>query len=149
MHSYRGMRAAVHALSATRRTARPGAVQTMTDSSRGDRTARVAPGRGAPGARRGSGVCARLIVVLLAGLCAPLALSAPAHADGPCGATGVLSVQGTTNTCTYATAGLDTFAVPSGVSTLQVTAVGGAGGKGGDASAGVNWVGARAAAGPR
>jgi hypothetical protein len=41
-----------------------------------------------------------------------------------------LSANGITDTCTYTTAGEDTFAVPTGVSQVTVMAVGGAGGEG-------------------
>ena len=49
----------------------------------------------------------------------------PASADAPlCGTTGVLTASAGTVTCTYTAAGEDTFNVPSGVSTLDITAVG-------------------------
>ena len=49
----------------------------------------------------------------------------------PCGVHGVLAVNGASLTCTYSTAGEDTFAVPARVATLSVVAVGAAGGNGG------------------
>jgi len=51
-----------------------------------------------------------------------------ALAASPCGATGVLTTAGLTETCTYTTTGEDTFTVPAGVSSLHVIAVGGQGG---------------------
>src|ERR1039458_6106010 len=54
--------------------------------------------------------------------------AAPASAVAPCGTNGVLTTSADTYTCTYTTAGEDTFAVPIGVTQVMVTAVGGAGG---------------------
>jgi hypothetical protein len=65
---------------------------------------------------------------LLIGTAAPIASASPA---APCGSAGVYSAAGATGTCTYTSAGTeDTFAVPSGVSNLQVTAIGAPGGNG-------------------
>ncbi len=47
---------------------------------------------------------------------------------GPCGTAGVYAVQGNTASCTYKTAGADTFVLPAGVKAVTVTAVGGQGG---------------------
>jgi hypothetical protein len=59
---------------------------------------------------------------------------ASASVATPCGSTGVYSAAGTTGTCTYTGAGTeDTFAVPSGVTNLDVSAIGAAGGTGGAA----------------
>jgi hypothetical protein len=58
--------------------------------------------------------------------------SASASAAKLCGSTGVYSAAGDTSTLTYNGAGTeDTFAVPSGVTSLQVTAIGAPGGNGG------------------
>lgn len=54
-------------------------------------------------------------------------------AGSVCGANGVFSSAGSTSTCTYTTAGEDTFVVPSGVSTIGVVAIGGRGSAGGNA----------------
>jgi hypothetical protein len=45
--------------------------------------------------------------------------SAVASAAGPCGPGGVFSVSGSTDTCTYTTAGEDTFTVPTGVTSVS------------------------------
>jgi hypothetical protein len=64
---------------------------------------------------------------LLAG--APVA---SASVTTPCGSAGVYSTAGATGTCTYTDAGTeDTFAVPAGVTDLDVTAIGAPGGNGG------------------
>ncbi|MGH3765667.1 MAG: hypothetical protein ACRDTX_11055 [Pseudonocardiaceae bacterium] len=66
-------------------------------------------------------------------LAAPAALADPAphvtmmSPSNPCGATGVLSGSGPL-VCTYATTGSDTFTVPAGVSSVDVTVVGALGG---------------------
>lgn len=60
---------------------------------------------------------------------AALAGSAAA-APSPCGVNGVLSTSAGTASCTYTTAGEDTFVVPSGVSSAGVVAIGAAGGGG-------------------
>ena len=66
---------------------------------------------------------------LLVGTATPMASASVAT---PCGSAGVYSAAGTTGTCTYTGAGTeDTFAVPSGVTNLHVTAIGGPGGSGG------------------
>jgi hypothetical protein len=55
-----------------------------------------------------------------------LATSVPALADtGPCGATGTLT---NSTTCTYTTVGSDTFTVPDGVDTIEITVDGAQGG---------------------
>jgi hypothetical protein len=131
MHAYRVIRTAVGAPGAARTIDRSDVVEASDDSSRGECTARVAAGGGGLGDGHGHGLRARLIAVLLAALCAPLALCASAHADTPCGITGVFSVQGTTSSCTYTTVGEDTFTVPEGVGALSVLAVGGRGAPGG------------------
>lgn len=61
-----------------------------------------------------------------------------AAAAGPCGAGGVFSSSASTATCTYATAGQDTFTVPAGVGSIDVVAAGARGGAGasGDAAGG-------------
>jgi hypothetical protein len=60
-----------------------------------------------------------------------LAIDAPAAlAQAPCGSTGVFSQVGATATCTYSSAGTDTFTVPDGVNSLDVIAIGAAGGGG-------------------
>jgi hypothetical protein len=67
---------------------------------------------------------------LLIGTATPMASASPAT---PCGSAGVFSASGATDTCTYTGAGTeDTFAVPSGVTNLHVTAIGGPGGSGGN-----------------
>lgn len=87
--------------------------------------------------------------VLLAGLSAAIALilgaSSPASgATGlaPCGSgehAGVLSISGQEYTCTYTRAGEEVFNLPSGAGrTVDVTAVGAPGGRGGDYSGGSN-----------
>ena len=54
-----------------------------------------------------------------------------ASASSPCGSTGDYSTSGTTATCAYTSAGTeDTFSVPTGVTSLSVTAVGASGGTG-------------------
>ena len=57
---------------------------------------------------------------------------AGAQADGPCGSQGVYSTSGNIATCTYPTAGQDTFVVPEGVTSIDVIAAGAAGGAGGN-----------------
>jgi hypothetical protein len=72
-----------------------------------------------------------LVVVGLAGGCvAAIGPAAIASAAAPCGSAGTLSSSGATTTCTYTGAGQDTFTVPAGVSSLNVTAVGASGGRG-------------------
>jgi len=71
------------------------------------------------------------VVGLVGGCVATVGPVAGASAAVPCGSTGVLSSSGATMTCTYAGAGQDTFTVPAGVVSLNVTAVGAAGGNGG------------------
>jgi hypothetical protein len=65
-----------------------------------------------------------------------LVSAAGAQAQAPCGATGVFSTSGTMSSCTYTTAGEDTFSVPGGVGTFSVVAVGANGGPGGASSTG-------------
>src|ERR1700678_4321066 len=63
-------------------------------------------------------------VVGLAGGCvAAFGPVAGASAAAPCGSTGTLSTSGATTMCTYAGAGQDTFTVPAGVASVDVTAV--------------------------
>lgn len=75
-------------------------------------------------------------VSLLAGMSLFVGTATPmasASVATPCGSAGVYSAAGTTGTCTYTGAGTeDTFAVPSGVTNLHVTAIGGPGGSGGN-----------------
>jgi hypothetical protein len=53
------------------------------------------------------------------------ALSAPASAAvGPCGTSGSLSTSGGTASCTYTATAEDTFTVPTGVTDVQVDAIG-------------------------
>jgi uncharacterized repeat protein (TIGR01451 family) len=61
---------------------------------------------------------------------AALAMSSPAlGAASPCGTSGVYGTSGTTATCTYSSTGSeDAFTVLAGISTVEVTAVGGQGG---------------------
>ena len=60
------------------------------------------------------------------------ATSLPASADTTCGTSGVFSSSSSTATCTYAYSGAaDTFTVPSGVTSVTITAAGGQGGQGG------------------
>jgi hypothetical protein len=59
-----------------------------------------------------------------------LALAGSAAAATPCGTNGGFSQSGTTATCTYTGANKYTFTVPSGVSSLDVIAVGADGGAG-------------------
>ena len=59
-------------------------------------------------------------------------IAQPASAVNPCGANGV---QTDPTTCTYTTAGSDTYTVPSGASNLHVVAVGGGGAPGGGSGA--------------
>jgi hypothetical protein len=54
--------------------------------------------------------------------------SGVASASGPCGTNGAFSSSGSTDTCTYTANAQDTFAVPSGVSSLSVVVDGVAGG---------------------
>ncbi|HEU0318426.1 MAG TPA: hypothetical protein VFR49_13910, partial [Solirubrobacteraceae bacterium] len=54
--------------------------------------------------------------------------SAATPAPGPCGATGVLSTDGTTLTCTYSVVGSDVFTVPAGVTQASILATGATGG---------------------
>ena len=74
------------------------------------------------------GLAAALVELLLV---LPVLVGAAADAALPCGTTGVFSTSGSgpgsTDTCTYTTAGQDSFTVPAGVSSLQVVAVGGQG----------------------
>jgi hypothetical protein len=88
--------------------------------------------------RRGRGLRAAATgaaaVSLLAGaalLTGPAAPMASASVATPCGSAGVYSAAGTAGTCTYTGAGTeDTFAVPFGVTSLHVTAIGAPGGSG-------------------
>jgi hypothetical protein len=60
-----------------------------------------------------------------------LSLVGAAQAQGPCGDHGVFSAGVGTLTCTYSSAGEDTFTPPAGVSAVAVVAVGGHGGASG------------------
>lgn len=59
------------------------------------------------------------------GLLTPVAA---ASAAAPCGARGVLSQAGASDTCTYTTVGEDSFTAPAGTSAVQVVVRGAAGG---------------------
>jgi len=81
----------------------------------------------------GRGALMRLTIVLTAAVCVlalwAVALAGSASAAIPCGAGGVFSQSGATATCTYSyTGSQDTFAVPAGVGSVGVTAVGAPGG---------------------
>ena len=80
--------------------------------------------------RRGSfwRVCWLLPGLVAGGCVVALGLPAEALAAAPCGTNGVLSTTGLTATCSYTTTGEDTFAVPTGVGSVHVVAVGGRGG---------------------
>jgi hypothetical protein len=72
---------------------------------------------------------ARLTSVALGVLGAALFSGTPAAvAAAPCGTNGALTPGGFVATCTYTRAGEDTFTVPPGVTSLDVAAVGAAGG---------------------
>jgi hypothetical protein len=71
---------------------------------------------------------------LSAGVALFATLPGSALGASPCGTGGVFARAGVTATCTYTTPGEDTFAVPSAISSLQVVAVGGTGGAGGNAA---------------
>jgi hypothetical protein len=64
-------------------------------------------------------------------------IASPASA-GPCGATGMFSISGTTAQCMYSSAmsSTDTFTVPAAVQSVTISAVGGTGGSSGGASGG-------------
>ncbi|MFI8454446.1 glycine-rich protein [Kitasatospora sp. NPDC085464] len=87
------------------------------------------PGAGAGAPRSGPAARRRRALAIAAGLfcmagIAPLALTGAAHAQGTC------TVSGPTTTCTFAFTGAEqTFSVPSGVTQVDVTAIGAAGGK--------------------
>src|SRR5262245_28488209 len=69
-------------------------------------------------------ISARAVATLAAaGSAALLAAAPPAGAAGSCSESGLNET-----TCVYATSGEDTFAVPDGVTSLRVVAVGGHGG---------------------
>ncbi|MFD8781705.1 Ig-like domain repeat protein [Kitasatospora sp. NPDC059599] len=83
-------------------------------------------GAGVPGtgsvARRSRALAIAAGLFCTAGI-APLALTAPAHAQGTC------TVSGPTTTCTFVFTGAEqTFTVPAGVTQADVTATGAAGG---------------------
>src|SRR5580704_3724015 len=82
----------------------------------------------------GKATLARVLlpVALLGGLVAAIVNVAPPAAAGgaPCGTNGVLTTVNNDQQCTYSTTGEDTFAVPPGVTTLSVTAIGAAGSPG-------------------
>ncbi len=82
------------------------------------------------GLQRARSLGARAVLAALAVLAAAAVVGAPgALAASPCGATGQFSRSGTTATCTYTSQGTeDTFAVPTGVSTVSVSAFGAPGG---------------------
>jgi hypothetical protein len=84
--------------------------------------------------RLGAAATRATVVLVLAGTSLIIGTDMPiasASAAAPCGSAGVFSVTGTTATCTYTAPGTeDTFAVPAGVSSLEVTAIGTSGGSG-------------------
>ncbi|MFJ9847731.1 Ig-like domain-containing protein [Kitasatospora sp. NPDC101155] len=86
------------------------------------------PGSGVSGYRTGwAGRRGRALAVAAGVFCAagitPVALSVPAHAQGTC------TTSGSTTTCTFAFTGAEqTFTVPNGVTQVDVTAIGAAGG---------------------
>ncbi|HEY5198588.1 MAG TPA: hypothetical protein VIJ51_16320, partial [Solirubrobacteraceae bacterium] len=63
------------------------------------------------------------------------AMGGSAQAASPCGSVTPV-ISGTTESCTYTSAGTYGFTVPTGVSSLDVTAVGAAGGNGASRGAG-------------
>jgi hypothetical protein len=72
-----------------------------------------------------------MFLLASAGSAAVLAsAAAPSLASGTCGTAGVVSTASGTITCTYSGARADTFTVPPGVSSLDVVAIGAAGGTG-------------------
>ena len=75
------------------------------------------------------------LVVAAGGLAAAVGLAGVASAAVVCGSTGTPSTAGTTAACTYTTSGQDTFTVPAGVTSVDVTAVGAGGGIGGNSNA--------------
>ena len=80
---------------------------------------------------RRTGIGRLLAVVVVAGAGLAVGVSSGAAAGAPCGSTGDYSTSGTTATCAYTSAGTeDTFSVPTGVTSLSVTAVGASGGIG-------------------
>jgi len=84
------------------------------------------------------GVLASACCIAAAGaLASGLIVATAASASGACGSSGVYSVSGATQTCTYASAGTeDTFSVPAGVSNLDVVAIGATGGSGENGASG-------------
>ncbi|MFH8387624.1 hypothetical protein ACH4E7_43225 [Kitasatospora sp. NPDC018058] len=87
---------------------------------------RPGPGTGhrAGSAGRRGRVLAVAAGVFCAAAVAPVALSVPAHAQGTC------TVSGPTTTCTFAFTGAEqTFTIPAGVTQVDVTAIGAAGGR--------------------
>jgi hypothetical protein len=101
---------------------------------------RTCPAWSSPfGYRAGVAAVAVIAVALITGARGALAAS-------PCGTGGQYSQSGTTATCTYTSAGTeDTFTVPAGISSLDVTAIGAHGGSGtnGSGSNGPGGLGAR------
>ncbi|HJD84292.1 glycine-rich protein [Kitasatospora aureofaciens] len=82
----------------------------------------AARGRAGSAARRGRALAVAAGLLGAAGL-APVALPGTAHAQGTC------TVSGPTTTCTFAFTGAEqTFTVPNGVTQVDVTAIGAAGG---------------------
>ncbi|MHB1836976.1 MAG: hypothetical protein ACYCXW_18660, partial [Solirubrobacteraceae bacterium] len=74
-------------------------------------------------ARARAAVSLTLIAAALGSLTSPVS----AQAAAPCGATGLLSDNGTTSSCTYDTAGYDSFTVPARVGSVTMHVFGGAG----------------------
>jgi uncharacterized repeat protein (TIGR01451 family) len=70
------------------------------------------------------------LVVVAGGSAAAVGLAGVASAEVVCGSTGTPSTAGTTAACAYTASGQDTFTVPAGVTSVDVTAVGAGGGIG-------------------
>jgi hypothetical protein len=79
---------------------------------------------------RSTGWRSLVVVGLAGGWVAAFGPAAIASAAAPCGSTGTMSSSGATTTCAYKGAGQDTFTVPAGVTSVNVTAVGASGGRG-------------------
>src|SRR5581483_12501980 len=67
------------------------------------------------------------VAMLMAG-CVIVVASVAWGDASPCGTAGVYALQGSTASCTYATAGADTFALPAGITAVTVSVFGGQGG---------------------
>ncbi len=71
---------------------------------------------------------AAVCLTVIAAALGSLASAASARAASTCGSTGVLSDNGSTSSCTYNTAGYDSFTVPARVTSVTMQVFGGAGG---------------------